>query len=163
MYSLKSCLEHVPRVLIMKPGYPWCPLVGGMVITFLPCLFAVQCNIFFLFKQSWMLCLAADLPYQCVIPSSHFMLLCTTKLLCGQFTKFKKDAFCLYSLWIYYISSIAKLIPCMKLLYWHYWEIILLHRGSVGSCGKMTYFIHLTHWGLVTPFGDIDLGQHWLR
>ena len=21
----------------------------------------------------------------------------------------------------------------------------------------------LTDWGLVTPFGDIDLGQHWLR
>ena len=21
----------------------------------------------------------------------------------------------------------------------------------------------LTHWGLVTSFGDIDLGQHWLR
>ena len=21
----------------------------------------------------------------------------------------------------------------------------------------------LTHWGLVTPFGVIDLGQHWLR
>ena len=21
----------------------------------------------------------------------------------------------------------------------------------------------LTHWSLVTPFGDIDLGQHWLR
>ena len=21
----------------------------------------------------------------------------------------------------------------------------------------------LTHWGIVTPFGDIDLGQHWLR
>ena len=21
----------------------------------------------------------------------------------------------------------------------------------------------LTHWGLVTPFGDIDLGQHWIR
>ena len=21
----------------------------------------------------------------------------------------------------------------------------------------------LTYWGLVTPFGDIDLGQHWLR
>ena len=21
----------------------------------------------------------------------------------------------------------------------------------------------LTHWGLVMPFGDIDLGQHWLR
>ena len=22
---------------------------------------------------------------------------------------------------------------------------------------------YLTHWGLVTPFGDIDLGQHWLK
>ena len=21
----------------------------------------------------------------------------------------------------------------------------------------------LTHWGLVTPYGDSDLGQHWLR
>ena len=21
----------------------------------------------------------------------------------------------------------------------------------------------LTHWGLVAPNGDIDLGQHWLR
>ena len=21
----------------------------------------------------------------------------------------------------------------------------------------------LIHWGLVTPYGDIDLGQHWLR
>ena len=21
----------------------------------------------------------------------------------------------------------------------------------------------LTHWGLVTPYGDIELGQHWLR
>ena len=25
------------------------------------------------------------------------------------------------------------------------------------------FFWVLTHWGLVTPFGDIDLGQHWLR
>ena len=23
--------------------------------------------------------------------------------------------------------------------------------------------VSLTHWGLVTPFGDTDLGQHWLR
>ena len=22
---------------------------------------------------------------------------------------------------------------------------------------------NLTHWGLVTPYGDRDLGQHWLR
>ena len=21
----------------------------------------------------------------------------------------------------------------------------------------------LTHWGLVMPFGDLDLGQHWFR
>ena len=21
----------------------------------------------------------------------------------------------------------------------------------------------LTYWGLVTPYGDVDLGQHWLR
>ena len=21
----------------------------------------------------------------------------------------------------------------------------------------------LTHWGLVTPYGDMDLGQHWLK
>ena len=23
--------------------------------------------------------------------------------------------------------------------------------------------LSLTHWGIVTPYGDIDLGQHWLR
>ena len=28
--------------------------------------------------------------------------------------------------------------------------------------GELIYWI-LTHWGLVMPFGDIDLGQHWLR
>ena len=27
----------------------------------------------------------------------------------------------------------------------------------------MTKFITLTHCGLVTPYGDKDLGQHWLR
>ena len=28
----------------------------------------------------------------------------------------------------------------------------------------MGHFLpNLTHWGLVTPFGDLDLGQHWLR
>ena len=25
------------------------------------------------------------------------------------------------------------------------------------------HMIMLTHWGLVTQFGNIDLGQHWLR
>ena len=28
---------------------------------------------------------------------------------------------------------------------------------------KIEFESYLTHWGLVTPFGDIDLGQHWLR
>ena len=31
---------------------------------------------------------------------------------------------------------------------------------------RMDLKIHmenLTHWGLVTPYGDSDLGQHWLR
>ena len=32
---------------------------------------------------------------------------------------------------------------------------------------KILHFIlsydNLTHWGLVTPYGDRDLGQHWLR
>ena len=27
----------------------------------------------------------------------------------------------------------------------------------------LVWFFTLTHWGLVTPFGDIDPGQHWLR
>ena len=30
-------------------------------------------------------------------------------------------------------------------------------------CTKITREILLTHWGLGTPIGDIDLGQHWLR
>ena len=32
-----------------------------------------------------------------------------------------------------------------------------------GSCSGLDEHDELTHWGLVTPFGDIDLGQHWLR
>ena len=28
---------------------------------------------------------------------------------------------------------------------------------------KSSKICNLTHCGLVTPYGDIDLGQHWLR
>ena len=30
-------------------------------------------------------------------------------------------------------------------------------------CAEYVWGETLTHWGLVTSFGDIDLGQHWLR
>ena len=35
--------------------------------------------------------------------------------------------------------------------------------GWVHTQNVAWFKFHLTHWGLVTPFGDIDLGQHWLR
>ena len=38
-------------------------------------------------------------------------------------------------------------------------------RSEVLNC-IMINTIHqtiLTHWGLVTPYGDRELGQHWLR
>ena len=38
------------------------------------------------------------------------------------------------------------------------WKHVLFPHLSTGSSVSI-----LTHWGLVTPFGDIDLGQHWLR
>ena len=31
------------------------------------------------------------------------------------------------------------------------------------SCIKHACVLHLTHWGLVMPYGDTGLGQHWLR
>ena len=34
-------------------------------------------------------------------------------------------------------------------------EIYLQNDGHFASA--------LTHWGLMTQYGDIDLGQHWLR
>ena len=46
------------------------------------------------------------------------------------------------------------------------------HKFLMASCLSFTRIlqgcfagigVNLTHWGLVTPFGDIDLGQHWLR
>ena len=39
------------------------------------------------------------------------------------------------------------------------------HRNSVRQSqeGVSKIPADLTHWGLVTPYGDSDLGQHWLR
>ena len=31
------------------------------------------------------------------------------------------------------------------------------------DCDIFPYSTRLTHWGQVTPYGDRDLGQHWLR
>ena len=38
-----------------------------------------------------------------------------------------------------------------------------LRRGRTHSIGQLAHQPLLTHWGLVTPFDNIDLGQHWLR
>ena len=37
--------------------------------------------------------------------------------------------------------------------------------GTVNHCctTKAILTLSLTHWGLVTPYGDIVPGQHWLR
>ena len=52
-------------------------------------------------------------------------------------------------------------------------EIIILHYFHIASwdAAPVCYLwyetiginLQLTHWGLVTPYGDRDLGQHWLR
>ena len=42
----------------------------------------------------------------------------------------------------------------------------LAMQGARASAAAMIYCNHkpsLTHCGLMTPYGDIDLGQHWLR
>ena len=35
--------------------------------------------------------------------------------------------------------------------------------SNVSNCMVSIGHSELTHWGLVMPYGDIDLGQHWLR
>ena len=51
-----------------------------------------------------------------------------------------------------------------KLLWTRYLTFIgyIQHLHDVSVIQKYTY-IQLTHCGLVTPYGHIDLGQHWLR
>ena len=63
------------------------------------------------------------------------------------------DQDCIY----YVIKNDATIYQCIFLsLSWDK----LLYLPSAPSHRKIN---HLTHWGLVTPFSDIDLGQHWLR
>ena len=38
-------------------------------------------------------------------------------------------------------------------------EKIIFSATQNNNCS----FLYLTHWGLVTSYGDRDLGQHWLR
>ena len=37
--------------------------------------------------------------------------------------------------------------------------------GAFGSILAVFFAFHyaLIHWGLVTPYDDLELGQHWLR
>ena len=59
--------------------------------------------------------------------------------------------------WVFYSHKIfARLLEIL-------WAIF-----NADNTGDMDSLINreyqkLTHWGLVTPFGDMDLGQHWLR
>ena len=43
------------------------------------------------------------------------------------------------------------------------WVLIVTLRMNFNEGQMEIQYFHLTHWGLVTPFGNIDLGQHWLR
>ena len=45
------------------------------------------------------------------------------------------------------------------------WQWLIMTSSIQASYywGFVWMMVILTHWGLVTPFGDIDLGQHWLR
>ena len=40
---------------------------------------------------------------------------------------------------------------------------ILVSYLEVGKSSQNVQWLHLTHWGLVTPYGVGDLGQHWCR
>ena len=42
-------------------------------------------------------------------------------------------------------------------------NILLIHIRLISFHLMSLKIICLTYWGLVTPYGDIDLGQHWLR
>ena len=61
------------------------------------------------------------------------------------------------------IMTLCFCVPCWWLdnLRWylnhHY------HEYAISPCTHHAYNVSLTHCGLVTPYGDTDLGQHWLR
>ena len=43
------------------------------------------------------------------------------------------------------------------------WPRSTSHRLFMLCCVLLWFHLSLTHCGLVTPYGDRDLGQHWLR
>ena len=70
-------------------------------------------------------------------------------------------------------STLAQVMACCLMAPSHYlnqcWllsiEVLWHSPESKLTVSAKATILHneLTHWGLVTPFGDIDLGQHWLR
>ena len=67
---------------------------------------------------------------------------------------------------IFFSDALAKVMDgiilccyCNNTKWYHPWlwlyRCVLSHKTWRGD--------PLTHWGLVTPFGGIDLGQHWFR
>ena len=91
----------------------------------------------------------------------------------------------IYILYIYAKDYIAKTVGLTSIIYRSYgpcyleshylssddgyWCMNASAGGNAFICqwwGAMTSWhwnSALTHWGLVTPFGDRDLGQHWIR
>ena len=56
--------------------------------------------------------------------------------------------------------------PCNMYIYWlvQEWRYSIANtRGLRLSCTNpsISWSELLTHWGLVTPFGDLDVDQHW--
>ena len=77
----------------------------------------------------------------------------TTYCATGDDKVIKLTIFC--SQWIKVIS--------FSLLHWHLIESWWASHNSDFNSLSSTLRNELTHWGLVTPYGDSDLGQHWLR
>ena len=70
-----------------------------------------------------------------------------------------------------YESGLIYLFKCMllNLVFISYFLVAIWHLGfqwhntwTNPSQHPTHIVINLTHWGLVTPYGDRDLGQHWL-
>ena len=81
----------------------------------------------------------------------------------------------LINLMIYiYLTSQYFIYKITWIYYQKYWALlwlpVILDRPNHNTCtGHFTVMISwagvqkLTHWGLVTPYGIGDLGQHWFR
>ena len=48
--------------------------------------------------------------------------------------------------------------------YMYFFSYCLFDTTITTKIEKLTHCdMRLTHWGLVTPYDDIDMGQHWLQ